>query len=57
MILPIKFPTGENIQAPINVRPYLTEFLKEMSELFEIVVFTASHGCYANVVIDYVDPG
>jgi CTD small phosphatase-like protein 2 len=32
------------------------EFLKEMSELFEIVIFTASHGCYANVVLDHLDP-
>lgn len=24
--------------------------------MFEIVVFTASHGCYANPVIDYLDP-
>jgi len=30
--------------------------LKEMSKLYEIVVFTASHGCYANVVLDYIDP-
>ncbi len=27
-----------------------------MSKLFEVVVFTASHGCYANVVLDHIDP-
>ena len=27
-----------------------------MSELYEIIVFTASHSCYANVVLDYLDP-
>ena len=27
-----------------------------MSKIFEVVVFTASHGCYANVVLDYLDP-
>lgn len=27
-----------------------------MAKLFEVVVFTASHGCYANVVLDYLDP-
>lgn len=23
----------------------------------EVIIFTASHPCYANVVIDYLDPG
>lgn len=32
------------------------ECLKELSQYYEIVVFTASHGCYANVVLDYLDP-
>jgi CTD small phosphatase-like protein 2 len=27
-----------------------------MSKYYEIIVFTASHGCYANVVLDYLDP-
>lgn len=69
--LPIKFPGGETIevvnlfetetnqyylQAGINIRPYAIEILKEMSALFEIIVFTASHSCYANVVLDYLDP-
>ena len=27
-----------------------------MSEYFEIIIFTASHSCYANVVLDYLDP-
>ena len=27
-----------------------------MSSLFEIVIFTASHSCYANVIIDFIDP-
>jgi TFIIF-interacting CTD phosphatases, including NLI-interacting factor len=32
------------------------ECLKELSQYYEIIVFTASHGCYANVVLDYLDP-
>lgn len=43
-------------KAGINVRPYAKEILKELSSEFEIIVFTASHQCYANVVIDYLDP-
>ena len=27
-----------------------------MSKHFEVIIFTASHGCYANVVLDYLDP-
>jgi len=30
--------------------------LKELSKEFEVIVFTASHGCYANRVLDYLDP-
>lgn len=54
--LPIKFPTGEIIYAGINIRPHAVELLKELSKNFEIIVFTASHSCYANVVLNYLDP-
>ena len=54
--LPIKFPTGEVIEAGINIRPYTKELLRELSKNFEVMVFTASHSCYANVVLDYLDP-
>jgi CTD small phosphatase-like protein 2 len=43
-------------QAGINVRPFALEILKEMSQLYEVIVFTASHSCYANRVLDYLDP-
>ena len=32
-------------------------FLKELGDLYEIVVFTASSQPYADTVIDYIDPG
>lgn len=54
--LSIEFPTGEKIIAAINVRPYAKYALEELSKYFQIVIFTASHGCYANKVIDYLDP-
>jgi len=56
VILPIVFPNGEVVEAGVNVRPYALEILKELSQVYEIVVFTASHACYANVVLDYLDP-
>ena len=27
-----------------------------MSDIYEVMVFTASHSCYANVVLDHLDP-
>lgn len=38
------------------LRPYLQEFLKEIASLYEIVVFTASQSCYADALLDIVDP-
>jgi CTD small phosphatase-like protein 2 len=54
--LPIVFPTGEVIEAGINIRPYAKEILKNLSKKFEVIIFTASHSCYANVVLDHLDP-
>jgi Dullard-like phosphatase family protein len=56
VILPVTFPSGEVINAGINIRPYAFECLKELNKHFEVFVFTASHQCYANVVLDYLDP-
>lgn len=56
VILPITFPTGEVVNAGINIRPFVQEVLTEANRLFEVIVFTASHQCYADVVLDYLDP-
>ena len=56
VILPITFLSGEVVNAGINVRPYAREALMEANRLFEVVVFTASHQCYADVVLNYLDP-
>ncbi len=53
--IPVKFPSGEMIDAGINVRPYAKQILVDLAPYFEIVIFTASHSCYANPVIDYLD--
>ena len=54
--MPIKFPSGEEESAGINVRPYLKECLTEANKYFQVIVFTASHQAYADVVLDYLDP-
>ncbi|OMJ71229.1 hypothetical protein SteCoe_30616 [Stentor coeruleus] len=56
VLLPVTFPNGEVINAGINIRPYALECLKEVNKHFEVFIFTASHPCYANVVLDYLDP-
>ena len=56
VVLPIQFPTGEVVEASINIRPFCRQFLEKMSKLFEVVIFTASHSCYANVILNYLDP-
>jgi Dullard-like phosphatase family protein len=56
VILQVTFPTGETVDAGINIRPYAIECLKEANKFFQVVVFTASHQSYADVVLDYLDP-
>ncbi|KAM3135459.1 hypothetical protein pb186bvf_012478 [Paramecium bursaria] len=56
VVLPISFPTGDTIQASVNIRPFAQQILQALSKHFEIIVFTASHQCYASVVLDYLDP-
>lgn len=53
---PIKFTGGEVINFGVTIRPYAIEFLELMSEFFEIVIFTASHACYANIILNILDP-
>ena len=37
------------------VRPYAEKFLVEMSEFYEIIVFTAALKDYANFILDIID--
>lgn len=55
ILLPIRFPNGTVVKAGINIRPYAKECLEELAKDYELIVFTASHECYANVIIDEID--
>ena len=37
-------------------RPYLKEFLKEVSDFFDLAIFTAAMKGYADIILDYIDP-
>ena len=54
--IPVRFPSGETLKAGVNVRPFARECLQEANKTFEVMVFTASHQCYADRVLDYLDP-
>ena len=40
----------------VPTRPYAIECLQRVSERNEVIIFTASHQCYADVILDYLDP-
>ena len=44
------------IKAGINIRPYVKEVLASANKDFEVIVFTASSKCYADEVMNYLDP-
>ena len=45
-------------EGKFRIRPGCLEFLKEMAELYEVVIFTAAMQDYADWVIDSIDkPG
>lgn len=50
------FEDGEEYKVNINLRPKVKEFLKKVSELFEVIVFTAGIKEYADAVLDFLDP-
>lgn len=54
--IPIRFSNGEKVPCSVSIRPNAINFLKAMSKLFEIVIFSASHRNYANEILNLLDP-
>lgn len=46
---------GGNYNVYVKIRPGLDEFLEEVAEYYEVVVFTASMAKYADPVLDRID--
>jgi TFIIF-interacting CTD phosphatase-like protein len=55
-IIPLTADGTTQINAGINVRPKAVQHLKELSEIYQIVVFTASYKYYADPILDFLDP-
>ncbi len=55
-LITVTFPNGDQATAGINIRPYALECLRQAAEVLQVVVFTASHQSYADVVLDLLDP-
>ena len=56
VVLDVWFDDGEIVDAGVNIRPYAIDWLKAANELFQVIVFTASHKWYADTVLDFLDP-
>ena len=52
----VRFLNGTAASAKLKLRPFLKECLEEANKHFEVMVFTASHKCYADAVLNYIDP-
>lgn len=39
-----------------KIRPFCLQFLTDMARLYEIVIFTAAHKTYADIILDRLDP-
>lgn len=55
LVFPVNF-NGDTYKVFMSKRPFFEQFLQTVSELFEVVIFTASQQCYADTLLDIVDP-
>ncbi len=47
---------GNLVDIFVKYRPYLFPFLREIAQLYEVIVFTSSVEIYADRLLDVIDP-
>ena len=52
----IQLSPTQIIRVGVNIRPFAREVLASANKDFEVILFTASQKCYADEVMDYLDP-
>lgn len=57
LVVPLTLPDGSYQNIYVAKRPGVDRFLREMCEMFEVVIFTASLSRYADPVIDFLSEG
>mmetsp|Transcript_11374 Transcript_11374/g.35977 ORF Transcript_11374/g.35977 Transcript_11374/m.35977 type:complete len:395 (-) Transcript_11374:353-1537(-) len=55
VVFPVHF-NSVNYQVYVRKRPHMDQFLERVSQLFEIIVFTASQKVYADRLLSIIDP-
>lgn len=46
----------QDSEIQVRLRPYLVDALDKLSEMYEMIVFTAGMQEYADEILDYIDP-
>ena len=49
-------PCKKEVTIGINIRPYLKDLLDKIKDIYNLVIFTASHQSYSDAVLNYLDP-
>ena len=52
----VVLPCKKEVTIGINIRPHLKESLDKIKDVYNIVIFTASHRSYSDAVLNYLDP-
>jgi len=55
IVFPVHF-NSMNYQVYVRKRPHMEYFMNRVSQLFEIIVFTASQKVYADKLLNIIDP-
>ena len=52
----VLLPNKKEILIGINIRPHWKESLDKIKNIYNIIIFTASHKAYSDAVLNYLDP-